>query len=222
MMRGILAAVTFLVVAAGGSVAAHATSVQITYTGSVTSVFDSGGVSGLSSSDAIAGSMTIDFNGITHYTSDPFAPQLDAFGYGKAKVNSFEFSGISSMLINSMSSWIPRNDWSFIVGNDAGDGHSGLTYLRFFRLDGTTPIQPVTANIANLQSLSQAGLLKFDGYLSHIGPDGSWSAYFSGTSASVSLAAAPIPGALPMFVSALGGVAVLGWRRRRRARQGAA
>jgi len=214
-MRRILAALAVFAAIAGASAVSQATTVHITYTGTVTYVSDPGGTSGFSLGDPIAGSMTINLDGIYYDACCNPVSQTRFFeGVGTGRLNNFYIFGQHDPYPNEFSNGIfynpaqvPNEEWQFVVGTNLA------SYVRFFR-DGIAPIIPTAeANLANLRSLVDAGLLSVDGSLN--GPADAWSIDFAGDSINASVTLTPIPAALPLFASALGSLGLFGWRRRR-------
>jgi hypothetical protein len=214
-MRKILAALALFAVIAGAPAVSQATTVQIAYTGAVTDIFDPAGLSGLSLGDAITGSMTVNFDGLFYDGGNAFTETRFFEGVVKAKVNTFQI-GPGNPNPNAYANQISfaaqdtHEEWDVEVG-DA----TAFTSLRFLRNDIAPIIPTLAANLANLRSLLDAGLISLTGQLGSSGPNGFWDIAFTADPSSISLTTTPVPAALPLFASALGSLGLFGWRRRR-------
>jgi hypothetical protein len=215
-MGKLLAALTVFAAVAGAPAVSQATTVHITYTGTVTYISDPAGVSGFSLGDPITGSMTINFDGIYYDACCNPTSQTRFFeGSGKATVNTVEISS-SVPYPNEYANGIfyPTQDqyelWEFQTGDP-----SGSASVQFLRNSIAPLILSLEPNLANLHSLVAAGLLSVSGDFAHGGPGEHWDIEFVGDSSNASVTLTPIPAALPLFASALGGLGLFGWHRRR-------
>jgi hypothetical protein len=217
-MRRILAALAFLAAIAGAPAVSQATTVQIAYTGAITQMFDPAGLSGFSPGDSMTGSMTMTFDGMFYDGGNAFTATRFFEGFGTAKVGTIEISGPHYSDPNAYANQIyfaaqdTHEEWDFQVSDS-----TAFTTLRFVR-NAIAPIIPTLgANVANLRSLVDAGLLSLTGELSSGGPTGSWVVDFTADPSSISVTTTPVPAALPLFASALGGLGIFGWKRRKNA-----
>ena len=193
-----------------GASAAQATTVNVTYDGTVTAW---GGTSGVKYGDAVHGSMRFEATPIDDLPGNPDATKFLATGKWTFSSGAYNWSKSSSGYIMS-------------VHNPAGGGTPQLASLFYtlgsplsdsmhliFRSFGSaTPpllslddLPPDLAAIAALLGpLSSTGDVSYGGAVFN----------FRITSAQISVSETPIPAALPLFMSALGGLGWMGYRRK--------
>jgi hypothetical protein len=213
---------TFALGADRAEALAVATGLTFGYSGTVSAVTDPSNVTGLHSGDTIAGTLTFEplddhFTSSTTVAPPPSIPvttttntfsESGKFSFGLPG-SPIEVTGVSGTVDSSLGNFLASAGLNFYLG----DSDSSIT------LDSSA----FGSNRAPLTSLVQlpadsTGLTAFfDGVFSggsgHIGYLGSQIDFVLNVAPPV--AATPIPATAWLFLSALGGIGMLGWTRRR-------
>jgi hypothetical protein len=201
----------------GLAIPASAATVGVTYSGVVTDV-DPAGAGQFSAGD------TFSFN---LFVNDAAADQESMTGIGVyfgitqfngTFSNGYAFastSGADNLLVfagpgGSEVDFNPQNLSAPAVG-----GYGLENVLLTFRdpSGAMLPGEGIPTDLASLLSLSQSNNVT----LLFLSASASFRVYGTVTAAAAAVGATPIPGALPLFASALGGLGFFGWKRRRAA-----
>lgn len=209
-MKNILAAAGFLAALTFGTVHAFATSLNIDFNGFVTSIDDPDGVTGVNIGQNFQGHMT--FQPLSGSFKSLFGGQLHVFN----ETGSFSWGSHSETGHGGVSSeaFFSSAELSFIVvGNP---GNAMFLDLRFG--SHTSPPLSTLANLPNsLSGFSALFTSGIDtGFSQMTVSDGVHFGNFNFgfDQATFTVNATPIPATLPLFVSALGGLGLVFWRRR--------
>jgi hypothetical protein len=200
-----------LLIAAAGP----AWSYTLNFTGTVDSTAGVFPAAGIAPGDAVSGSLTYD---VLNSTPSVTMPWPDSIGVFKQASASFTFrvthpGTLDFVQTRTGTGQVESNGFptGARLGLYAGDGVNDLQLS--YRTDGATP---ALTSLASLPTDSSAILALLTGHvLNAVGfyrIDGFGDVSFR--LAFTPVATTPIPAALPLFVSALGGFGFLAWRRR--------
>jgi hypothetical protein len=232
-MNKIIAAVGFVAALALSSAAAFANTYTIAFTGTVNNVDDTANLIGVNVNQTVSGSISL---------STPFNQPTSTFLMSGKTVGTvfntngaYSFEGIADFGTGTVGSLLSNSTTSeMIIEADSGaiaiPGTGGAFELGSLQLIFQGPSQNVLASLSSLPP-DKAGIDSFLGITGPLGAIGyitvndvlgnhSDADFFINsvkiTGPGIAVAATPIPATLPLFVSALGGIGLFGYRRRQR------
>src|SRR5262249_313018 len=196
----------------------------VSFTGTVTLLDDPNGMSGYSVNDKIGGTLTFSpitdspttaSSTITYWTGNASFdfPLISASGKGELYTENIGDEGLGyfGFVFQTPPVINPADHTSF----------SSSTFLIDYTVIGSSavPLQSLKGlptDEASILAYLGGTLINHDAVLGG-GPDPAhqFGLVFNVDSLNISVASTPIPAALPLFVSALGGIGLMGWRRRK-------
>jgi hypothetical protein len=223
MKYRIVPAALFAVVVALSAVSdgkAEAATLTVTYNGVVELITDPGSVTGLNPGDTVVGTVVIDpaVDSFTETTASfviytttihTFA-EAGSFTFGKPGDSPFEVTGASGCVSSSSDNFLNFPELHVTMAN-GGD---------VIELGASSSFSSTSALASLAQLPTDAG--DFTAFLGGIFPIALGVINYQGAMVHFRIGAAlptttPIPAALPLFASALGGLGVAGWKRRKSA-----